>query len=148
MPLCDAQLDAGDIDFDVYKHACELMELSCMKRLPEQDVQAGNVHLWQPTLQASCFLQLDGLAFLKFRLPLCHLCIAAVTGRTSEPRGKETDPQQDRVGFKHGRSRSFRSGGVLGLDAIEAYLDRVLAFNSLPSRSAPWPLCAAAAAAG
>jgi hypothetical protein len=72
----------------------------------------------------------------------------AVTGRTSEPRGKETDPQQDRVGFKHGRSRSFRSGGVLGLDAIEAYLDRVLAFNSLPSRSAPWPLCAAAAAAG
>ena len=33
-----AQLDAEDIEFDIYKHARELMELSGLKMLPEQEL--------------------------------------------------------------------------------------------------------------
>ena len=44
-----AQLDAEDIEFDIYKRARELMELSCLKKLPEQEVQAGGVHLLRLT---------------------------------------------------------------------------------------------------
>ena len=48
-----AQLDAEDIEFDIYKRARELMELSGLKILPEQEVQADGVHLWRLTRQAS-----------------------------------------------------------------------------------------------
>jgi hypothetical protein len=48
-----AQLDAEDIEFDIYKHARELMELSGIKMLPEQEVQAGGVHLWRLIRQAT-----------------------------------------------------------------------------------------------
>ena len=40
-----AQLDAEDIEFDIYKRARESMELSCLRMFPEQEVQAGGVHL-------------------------------------------------------------------------------------------------------
>ncbi len=40
-----AQLDAEDIELDIYKQARELMKLSSMKMLPEQEEQAGCVHL-------------------------------------------------------------------------------------------------------
>jgi hypothetical protein len=36
------QLDAKDINFDMYKRASEFMELSGMRMLPEQELQAGN----------------------------------------------------------------------------------------------------------
>ncbi len=36
---CHAQLDTEDIDFDIYKRACEFMELSGMKMLPQQEAQ-------------------------------------------------------------------------------------------------------------
>jgi hypothetical protein len=48
-----AQLDTEDIDFDIYKQACESMESSGMKMLPQQEVQAGGVHLWQLRRQAT-----------------------------------------------------------------------------------------------
>ncbi len=35
-----AQLDAEDIDFDIYEQARESIEVSSMKMLPEQNVQA------------------------------------------------------------------------------------------------------------
>ena len=41
-----ALLDAEDIEFDIYNRARESMELSGLKMLPEQEVQAGGVHLW------------------------------------------------------------------------------------------------------
>ena len=48
-----AQLDSEGIEFDIYKRARGLMELSCLKMLPEQEMQAGGVHLWRLTRQAS-----------------------------------------------------------------------------------------------
>jgi hypothetical protein len=39
------QLEAEDIDFDIYKQTRELMKPSGMKMLPEQEVQASSVHL-------------------------------------------------------------------------------------------------------
>ncbi len=41
-----ALLDAEDKEFDIYKRAREFMELRGMKILPEQEVQAGGLHLW------------------------------------------------------------------------------------------------------
>ena len=49
----DAELAAEDIDFDMYKSAGELMKLSGMKMLPEEEVQSGGLHLWRLLLQAS-----------------------------------------------------------------------------------------------
>jgi hypothetical protein len=47
-------LDAEDIEFDIYKETCKMMELSCMKMLPGEEVQAGGVHLsWQLKRQAN-----------------------------------------------------------------------------------------------
>jgi hypothetical protein len=40
-----ALLDAEDIEFDIYKCACESMELSGLKMLLEQEVQAGSLQL-------------------------------------------------------------------------------------------------------
>ena len=48
-----AQLDEENINFDVYKRARELMELSSMIMLPEQEGQAGCLHLWTLIRQAS-----------------------------------------------------------------------------------------------
>ncbi len=47
-----SQLDAQDTYFDMYKRAREMMELSGMKMLPEQEAQAGGLHLWQLIRQA------------------------------------------------------------------------------------------------
>ena len=48
-----AQLDTEDIDFENYKKAREMMESSGMIMLPQQEVQAGGVHLWQLRRQAT-----------------------------------------------------------------------------------------------
>ncbi len=48
-----AQLDTEEIEFDIYKQDRESMELSGMKMLPQQKVQAGGVHLWQLRRQAT-----------------------------------------------------------------------------------------------
>jgi hypothetical protein len=42
-----APLDTEDIDSDIYKQASKMMQLNGMKMLPQQEVQAGGVHLWQ-----------------------------------------------------------------------------------------------------
>ncbi len=64
-----AQRDADDNHdyFDIYKQAGELMELSGMKMLPEQEVQAGGVHLWQIKRQASS--SSNGYAICEFSCP-------------------------------------------------------------------------------
>ena len=41
-----AQLDPEGIDFDTYDHACDFMNLGCMKMLPEQEDQVDSLHLW------------------------------------------------------------------------------------------------------
>ena len=68
---CRAQLDVEDIDFDIYKRACELMELSSMKLLPEQEVQAGDMHRWQLIRQASTAS--IGYAVREFGCPMRHM---------------------------------------------------------------------------
>ncbi len=40
-----AAVHKEDIDFDIYKKARKLMESGCMIVLPQQEVQAGCVHL-------------------------------------------------------------------------------------------------------
>ena len=42
-----AQLDPEDIEFDIYQLARDLMHLSGLRMLPEQEVPESNVHLWQ-----------------------------------------------------------------------------------------------------
>ena len=66
-----AQLDAGDIEFDIYKRARELMELSGLKMLPEQEVQAGGVHLWPLTRQGSTAS--NGYAIREYTCPMRHM---------------------------------------------------------------------------
>jgi hypothetical protein len=41
-----AHLDADDVKFEIHSYAELLMELSSMKLLPEQEVQAVHLHLW------------------------------------------------------------------------------------------------------
>ena len=65
-------LDAEDIEFDIHKRAREFMELSCLKMLLEQEVQAGGVHLWQLRRQATSAS--NGFAIREFQCPMCHLC--------------------------------------------------------------------------
>ena len=67
-----AQLDTKDIDFDFYKTARELMESSGMIMLPQQEVQAGGVHLWQLRRQATSAS--NGFAIREFQCPMRHLC--------------------------------------------------------------------------
>ena len=69
---CCPQLDAEDIAFDIYKHSRELMELRGLKMLPEQEVQAGGVHLWQLILQASTASY--GYDIREFACPMRHIC--------------------------------------------------------------------------
>jgi hypothetical protein len=66
-----AQLDAEDIDFDIYKQAREFMEMSSMKMLPQQEVQAGCVHLWQLKLQATAASK--EFAIQEYKCPIRHL---------------------------------------------------------------------------
>ena len=63
-----AQLDVEDIDFDIYKKAREFMESSGMITLPQQEVQAGGVHLWQLRRQATSAMSAsNGFHTGKFR---------------------------------------------------------------------------------
>ena len=41
-----ARFDAEDIKFDIYEKACQLMELSGHRMLPEQDEAPNGLHLW------------------------------------------------------------------------------------------------------
>ena len=66
-----AQLDADDIEFDIYKRAREVMELSGLKMLPEQEVQVGGVHLWRLTCQASTAS--NGFAIREYACPMRHM---------------------------------------------------------------------------
>jgi hypothetical protein len=68
----DSELDTEDIDFDIYKKARELMESSGMIMLPQQEVQAGGVHLWQLRRQATSAS--NGYAISEFQCLMCHLC--------------------------------------------------------------------------
>jgi hypothetical protein len=69
---CRAQLDVGDIHFDIYKLAHELMESSSMKILPQQEVQASGLHLWQLKRQATSAP--NDFAIREFQCPMRHLC--------------------------------------------------------------------------
>jgi hypothetical protein len=80
-----AQLDTEDIDFDIYKQARELMELSSMKMLPQQEVQAGCVHLWRLRRQATSAS--NGFAIREFQCPMRHLCKCYVGLRNVEGPG-------------------------------------------------------------
>ena len=66
-----ALLDSEDIEFDIYKRARELMESSGMKMLPEQEVQAGGLHLWRLRRQANSFS--NGFAIREFQCPMRHM---------------------------------------------------------------------------
>ncbi len=65
-------LGAEDVEFDIYKRASKFMELSCLKILPEQEVQAGGVYLWQLRRQANSFS--IGFVVLEFQCPLRLMC--------------------------------------------------------------------------
>jgi hypothetical protein len=80
-----AQLDTEDIDFDIYKKARELMESSGMIMLPQQEVQAGGVHLWQLRRQATSAS--NGFAIREFQCPMRHLCKCNVGLRIVEGPG-------------------------------------------------------------
>ncbi len=54
-PAAARNLGAEDIEFDIYKQGRKLMELSCLKLFPEQEVQAGGVLLWQLKRQVNSF---------------------------------------------------------------------------------------------
>ena len=47
------KLDPEDIEFDIYQRVRDLMHLSGLRMLPEQELPESNVHLWQLVLQAS-----------------------------------------------------------------------------------------------
>ena len=68
---CRSQLDAEDIELDIKKRARELMELSGLKMLPKQEVQAGGVHLWRLTRQANTAS--NGYAICEYACPMRHM---------------------------------------------------------------------------
>ena len=45
-PAAARKLDSEDIEFDIYMRARELMELSGLRLLPEQDIEVGGLYLW------------------------------------------------------------------------------------------------------
>ena len=59
------------IEFDIHKRARELMKLSGLKMLPEQEVQAGCVHQWRLTRQASTAS--NGYAIREYSRPMRHM---------------------------------------------------------------------------
>ena len=82
---CRAQLDAEDIEFDIYKRARELMELSGLEMLSEQEVHAGGVHLWRLSRQASTAS--NGYAFREYTCPMRHMYKCKVGLRIVETPG-------------------------------------------------------------
>ncbi len=86
---CRAQLDTEDIDLDIYKKARELMESSGMIMLPQQEVQAGCVHLWQLRRQATSAAgsASNGFAICEFQCPMRHLCKCNIGLRIVESPG-------------------------------------------------------------
>ena len=71
-----------DIEFDIYPRARDLMHLSGLRMLPEQEVPESNVHLWQLVLQASTAS--NGAAIREFACPMRHMCKCKVGLRIVE----------------------------------------------------------------
>ena len=82
--LC-AQLDSEDNNFDNYQRARDIMHLSGLRMLPEQEVPESNVHLWQLVRQASNAS--NGAAIREFACPMRHMCKCKVGLRIVEGQG-------------------------------------------------------------
>ena len=80
-----AQLDPEDIEFDIYQRARDLMHLSGLRMLPEQEVPESNVNPWQLVRQASTAS--NGAAIREFACPMRHMCKCKVGLRIVEGPG-------------------------------------------------------------
>ena len=75
-----ARLDSEDINFDIYPRDRDLMHLSGLRMLPEQEVQKSNVHLWRLTRQASTAS--NGYAVRKYAADYTHApCVTCTNAR-------------------------------------------------------------------
>ena len=61
----------AQLEFDIYQRARDLMHLSCLSMLPEQEVPVSNMHLWQLVRQASTAS--NGAAIREFACPMRHM---------------------------------------------------------------------------